>query len=140
MHFSTAITALSAFALLSTSVAAEPSATFDTWDNLTCDSPRKPTNYQRVEDNRCEPLPNARSLKVYWTRDRTNCKGKLSPHTALLLCEGSAGACVVYGADGITVNVFSLPGCDGTLTSFKFEADAAPCKPLVGAQSYNVTC
>jgi hypothetical protein len=38
------------------------------------------------------------------------------------------------------VNIFSGPGCSGSLTSYTFEADDAPCCRVNGKVSYNVAC
>ncbi|KAH6876003.1 hypothetical protein BKA58DRAFT_437958 [Alternaria rosae] len=113
MHFSTTITALSAFAVMSTSVSAFQ-ADFDTWDVTTCDGlgtlPHL-HHYPTVQANVCGDLPNARSIRVNYLEG--NCQ----------------------------VNTYSEPNCMGVFTSYKKESNyALSCKPVDGKVSYKVTC
>jgi len=81
MHFSAALTTLSAFALMSTTMAVPRSASFVTWgDNRTCNGEDRLTHrYGELDDTQpCMLLPDALagSIKVVYTRDAANCRGE----------------------------------------------------------------
>jgi len=131
MHFPTTLALLSTLTLL-TAAAPQPSATFDTFSVPNCDSAVLQHNYQRVNDQECNPLPDAKSIKVYWTRDMpigSTCRSEL------LMCRKEGRA----NGSGV-VNTFSGERCTGAVESYKFESYNAPCRPVIGKVSYNVTC
>ncbi|KAI4617621.1 uncharacterized protein J4E87_008257 [Alternaria ethzedia] len=113
MHFSTAITTLSAFAVMSASVSAFQ-ADFDTWDVRGCmgsGEPGRLNHYPTVNKDVCGDLPNAASIRVNYLEG--NCQ----------------------------VNLYSGDRCTGDFTVYKKEPNYnQSCKNVDGKVSYKVTC
>ena len=89
MHFSTAITTLSAFAVMSASVSAFQ-ADFDTWDVRGCmgsGEPGRLNHYPTVNKDVCGDLPNAASIRVNYLEG--NCQGKSTALSNLGLAIGT---------------------------------------------------
>jgi len=87
MHFSTALTTLSAFAVMSTSVHAFQ-ADFDTWDVPNCNGlgfPPHYYNYPTVNKDVCGDLPNARSLKIGYLEGNCRCKSAALSNSRLAI-------------------------------------------------------
>jgi len=82
MHFSAALTTLSAFALMSTTLAVPRSASFVTWGNgnRMCNGEERYTHrYEGIDDSLvCGDLPDATagSIRIEDTRDVANCRGE----------------------------------------------------------------